>query len=284
MAVGRKGDLGIGASVKTLKGFYVRSWLGRYVISKSPSQPKTPNRSKIWHQNQFAIAARMAASPLWLDQISAMNAAKGTEQVPRDVLMMAAYGNLVGIIFPDGTESTVADHGPPPPSPPKEKAKMINWILIEQIYGGMNSASGNAFRGVYFTPHIDVQISGSDCMTNAIAGGSYRSFIATIDASRSIIEIIADATAAPVLSGVQMLHFDMETQLAAGTAYVLMFGRTDLTGSYNFPCFISGASGWTWPATQGMLAELNTLTPGPGTTLNTAGGSKRFPMALEMTW
>jgi hypothetical protein len=63
MAVAKKGDLGNGASVKTVKGFYVKSWLGRYVIAKSPTFKKQPSPAQIWNRQQFPKPPGMPASP-----------------------------------------------------------------------------------------------------------------------------------------------------------------------------------------------------------------------------
>lgn len=62
---------------------------------------KTPY--DFYRQTEFGIAARDASNPEPLSFQTAIEMAKGTEQVPRDILMMAAYGRYYVIMEEDGT-------------------------------------------------------------------------------------------------------------------------------------------------------------------------------------
>lgn len=65
-------------------------------------KPPGPNKSRATvletqTRKQFAFAAIMASSPLDVDYLTAIEMAKGTEQVPRDILTMAALGRYYWI-------------------------------------------------------------------------------------------------------------------------------------------------------------------------------------------
>lgn len=73
--------------------------------------------------NRFGFAGNFAANALPIDLQAAIGLAKGTEQVPRDLLTQAALGRLWIIVNEDGTEwghvlgPTTATPQPPPPEP-----------------------------------------------------------------------------------------------------------------------------------------------------------------------
>lgn len=71
--------------------------------------PKPAGRAKTpghwYHQQEFGIVARWAANPDRLQYETAVNLARGTEQVPRDILQMAMMGTYYTFQFRDGTTS-----------------------------------------------------------------------------------------------------------------------------------------------------------------------------------
>lgn len=87
-----------------LKNVQVRATRWGVVIQ---AKPRKGNRSWSPLQKQqrirFGLAARMASDPHSLDLRTAMEMAKGTQQVPRDILTMAAQGRYYFIANPDGT-------------------------------------------------------------------------------------------------------------------------------------------------------------------------------------
>lgn len=70
--------------------------------------PRKRGRAKsgydYYRQAEFGIAAKWAANPGPLDLYTATEMAKGTLQVPRDILQMAMYGYYYVFILPDGRE------------------------------------------------------------------------------------------------------------------------------------------------------------------------------------
>jgi len=89
----------------SLSGVVVRATKNGIVIQKWPKK-----RGASMHPIQkhyairFGFAARMAANPEPLSLLTAMEMAKGTEQVPRDILTMAALGVYYEPIGPDGQQ------------------------------------------------------------------------------------------------------------------------------------------------------------------------------------
>lgn len=61
-----------------------------------------------YRQREFAIAARWASHPEPKMYQTAVEMTRGTEQVPRDVIMMAIMGTYYTFVLPDGTEVTGA--------------------------------------------------------------------------------------------------------------------------------------------------------------------------------
>lgn len=86
---------------------------GRPVLVKDPrgwfirSAPRFSSDKKQywrwWMRQEFAAAARMASSVEPLSYQTAVEMAKGTEFIPRDILMMAIMGNYYTILRKDGT-------------------------------------------------------------------------------------------------------------------------------------------------------------------------------------
>lgn len=284
MAVGKKGDLSPGASVKTLKGFYVRSWLGRYVISKSPSQPKTYNHSRWWNQNQFAIAARMAASPLWIDQISAMNAAKGTEQVPRDVLMMAAYGNLIGIIFPDGTETTVADHSAPPIVPESEVETMLCWSETVNARSTAYDGYGAIAKGPIVVPMIDMKLKAVEVVANLALGSPYRMTLCRVSPTWQLLEIFATIDVTAPVAGNNLLRFPVEFDLPANSETCFMFSKRDGAPATALPIYVGFGNHWLAPFKKSQILVFKAAEPKVGDVGIPGTNDGNISMGFEVTW
>lgn len=57
-----------------------------------------------YRQQEFGVLAKMASNPLDLDYGTALEMSKGTEQVPRDILQMCAFGRYYVIKDKDGFE------------------------------------------------------------------------------------------------------------------------------------------------------------------------------------
>lgn len=73
------------------------------VMSKWPrKRGKAKSGYDLYRQLEFGKIAKWCANPLDLDLGTAIEMAKGTEQVPRDIMMMAAIGGYYEIVSPEG--------------------------------------------------------------------------------------------------------------------------------------------------------------------------------------
>jgi len=90
---------GISGQTPRVRGaFYtIDSKWGQRAIAWPPKRPKAKSGYALWKNKEFGIAAAMSANPFSLDYIFADAWTKGTQQVPRDFLMMCAYGRAFEI-------------------------------------------------------------------------------------------------------------------------------------------------------------------------------------------
>ena len=85
-------------------GFVVRrTRQGPVAAAWPPKAGKWNTPGDFYRQQEFGLVARMVSNPNPLDLMSAINVSKDSDQVPRDLLMMAAYGTLYDLTFLDGT-------------------------------------------------------------------------------------------------------------------------------------------------------------------------------------
>lgn len=96
---------------KRLGGTYAHKW--------PRARPAKPRPEDEWLRKQFGYAARMAANAEPLNMQTAMNLTRGTEWVPRDLLMRGIYGKAYTVILPDGTVLEPRHHVLPAQPPPE---------------------------------------------------------------------------------------------------------------------------------------------------------------------
>ena len=89
------GTRGVMVGHRPKRGAYVHKW------PRKRGKWATP--ADFYRQQEFGWVARGVASPQPTMLATAINYAKGADQVPRDILMMAAYGMLYELTFLDGT-------------------------------------------------------------------------------------------------------------------------------------------------------------------------------------
>lgn len=84
------------------------------VVGKWPKKRgPTKDAKNIWNTKQFGLASRMAANAEPLSWETAEYLSRGTVWMPRDLLVMAAYGKLYEVTLEDGTVYRQADHSMP---------------------------------------------------------------------------------------------------------------------------------------------------------------------------
>lgn len=122
---------GLQPAMDRVKGsFLTRGSAGKVIAQK---WPKGNGRAKSpfdrMRQMEFAAIAKWASSPFDLDLFTAIEMARGTQYVPRDILMMAAYGRYYTISDMEGNEYM----------PARDARPDINYMLdsITNAYGSM---------------------------------------------------------------------------------------------------------------------------------------------------
>ncbi len=75
---------------------------------------KPTNPNVVFTSKQFSLAAQMAANPEPMSYVTAVEMTKGTDWMPRDLLIRAAFGKAYEIALPTGGWATQNSHAPPP--------------------------------------------------------------------------------------------------------------------------------------------------------------------------
>jgi hypothetical protein len=83
---------------RTLRGTIAAKWPRKRGKWNTPAQ--------FYQQQEFGLASRAASNAEPIALASAYNIAKGSQQVARDLIVMASYGLLYEIKFMDGTVVT----------------------------------------------------------------------------------------------------------------------------------------------------------------------------------
>lgn len=123
-----------------------RPWRGLWVVAKWPRKRGAPKSSgQVFTSQQFSLASKMAANPEPMSYETARFIAQDSSWLPRDVLVLAAYGKLYEVTDPDGNEYTQAWHGVPIPPPPPA------WTLA---WGTTLTTNSNAWGNVTFRQRI----------------------------------------------------------------------------------------------------------------------------------
>lgn len=246
----RKADLDPKAFTHTLKGFYLKTWMGRTVVAKSPKGGKRDHPASVWNRQQFAIAARMAASPLWLDQMCAMNWSNGTEQVPRDILVMAAYGNYVSLILPDGRETTVADHSyyGQTPEPGEE------YMLIASAYDDAFTASSTSTTLTYLGGLIRFD---KPCKVREVGIVAAQSVpwaanihLCRLDETLTVVQVLASGPTGEMPTSRKAAWIDADFDFAAGDEVAIVVQQTSDPMGRSFFLPMLDLPHWLWPITS----------------------------------
>lgn len=94
--------------------FITRWWRGIMIAQKWPRKRGKPTNPKvIFTSQQFALASKMAANAEPMSYDTAVYSTKGTSLLPRDFLVMAAFGKAYEVIGPNGEVYYQNSHAPP---------------------------------------------------------------------------------------------------------------------------------------------------------------------------
>lgn len=214
------------------------------VFSKWPKKRgKAKSGYNFYRQTEFGLIAKWAANPLDLDLGTAVEMARGTEQVPRDILMMAAMGLYYEIVSPTGIvwESARMTSNPQyildlvsseyggmlwrdtigwvrlaPGMPGQVLLSDGNrpyWGAAGPAAGGLvgasniwegSSTSNYASKGALVIPILPFTVVAMYGNLSEIAGQTYRWGIYEVNASNTILAVVAQ-TAPWVAPGTQLI-------------------------------------------------------------------------------
>lgn len=191
------------------------------------ARPKPPkhgwSQKQIDNRKRFGLAGNMASNPHPLDLATAIEFAKGTEQVPRDILTMAALGSYFIIENPDGTEW------------PRIKFPRVNfaselpddmwtYCAYDAAWSGSLSTFNNAWFGAVVNPEFTYDITALRFICRGGTAYRYRCVIADLDSSRKITALTETMPTWCTTTGRQMVGFNIAKTLNAGSKYWLAYG------------------------------------------------------------
>lgn len=245
--------------------------------------PKKQNgRGTILQQQfrqRFAFAGQMASNPTPLELQTAQFLSKGTDQVPRDLLTMAALAEYYIFQWPDGRQiqkgsSPLANHRR------NQEQEMWEWSLGDSAWTGAASATAFATKGLYFIPPYNDNILAVRAIFTAVSGAIYKASLGHTNASH-IIQTISSS--GPTLSngaGLQVVQFDLTAQLVANQLNFLVITRTDLLGTTILSVPFQTAPRWKIPLLSPGWARIASVNPLPGNTLEMVATQTTFPLAM----
>lgn len=196
------------------------------VATKWPRKRKFGLTAKqLWYQQLFATAAHLASQPCWLDQATAVYLAKGTTNVPRDLLTSAALGGLYLIVNQDGTEWTTNPHLPPEdvPAPQFEDLDMIYWPQNPTgSISGSKSTTASNYKGMAFIPTKALQIKRLYTHIALPANTQAKFTIVKLSSANAVTEILfADATAAEA-TPMRLAYIDCDITIDAYQYFAIL--------------------------------------------------------------
>ncbi len=231
------------------------------------------------YRKRFGFAGRMASSPAPLEMQTAIEMAKGTEQVPRDILTMAALGRYYIIVNPDGTEWGHVE-GPLAYVRPEKGETMWEWSQWDDAYAGAISGSANAWKGTIFTSAYADIARGVRAVLTTVAAGQYRAAIGTINASNVIQSVTLSNTITAASPGQQVLEWDLTATLNPVSRNFLIVGRIDAGATYALPIAFSLPPKWLTTIVSTAPALLPQVTPTVGQTITLGASSSCPPLAM----
>lgn len=246
--------------------FLVRPQRGGFIAVAWP-QKRGENQSanSQWTAQQFAYAGRMAANAHTLDLQTAIYMTKGTDWVPRDLLMRGIFGTAYTIINQDGTEWTVT-----PKTPPTYRRPVITQWQFNQFdsaYTGTVSSSPNAFKGCIFVPYESMTIYAAQALFPGVINATYQMMLAGLSPTNVIEDLVMSDVVTAGATTDRFRLFNMPTHLLAGGRYALMVGRTDAGDAYAMPVRASNNARWLMPVNSIGFATLADATPDVGDTI-----------------
>lgn len=226
------------------------------IVAKWPRKRGPPKDWKTYFlSKQFGIAGRYAANSDPLQWETAVFMSTGTVWLPRDILVMAAYGKLYELTGPDGEIYRQADHSAPALEP-TPRPPVLQWQpnFVQGALSSANSTSAFASKGVYFAPDVIMELFAVSMVLTPVNGATYKVNVCEVSTGNVILSIQAGTPR--TLTGVvkKVYEFQCHATLQPATRYAIMLSRTDstdtyalavpqtaATGNYLIPCVDLGA-------------------------------------------
>jgi hypothetical protein len=247
--------------------FLVRLQRGQYIaVAWPPKRGDRQHPNSKWTAQQWAYAARWASRPNPLDFQTAIYMTKGTDWVPRDILMRAIYGKAYEVYDTNGVLWTVNPH-----SPPKARRPMVQqWQPNFWDLATTTSSTVHAFawKGNILGVDQPTEIGAAQAYFTGVSGGLYRMALARLSPGNTIAEITFSDQVQDTYADRRWREFNLTASMDPGERYWLAFGRQDAAANYNIPCWIAQAPKWLMPANNFGLGMLAQTTPAVGHILN----------------
>lgn len=223
---------------------------------------------------QFGIVGRMAANAEPMSWETAKYWSQGTVWMPRDILVMAAYGKLIEITGTDGTVFVPADHSAPA-TPTLPRPKVTQWYsnAVNGVLAAAVSSTALAFKGSCFEPAQAMQLYSVSMNFTPVNGATYRAVCATLNGSNQITAIVNGPSKQIGGTVRRSYEFDCQIALVAGVRYALMIGRTDGANTYAMPVSNQSGANWLFPCVDLGFARLAQNAPAIGHTVQIGAGA-----------
>lgn len=237
------------------------------------SYPRAPRKEGSLLQKQyrtrFGLAARMASNPEPLQYLTAVELAKGTEQVPRDILTMAALGNYYIIVNPDGSEWGHVE-GPVfvNPVPDVEEEAMFIWPLGDSAYGISDSTSPFAAKGYSTTFNEDFALSEMAAIVTKNGNDTLMASCAEVDAFNNLQNVTNSEILDNGIGGHQFVSFPIEKQLKANVRYAFQIVITSGSAVTPLRILFSLEPRWHFPVGTTFGVRTATSNPSDGETID----------------
>ena len=265
---------GVLLTKNTKSGWVVQQW--------PPKRGKPTNPNVIWTSTQFARVSRYAANATWQERATAEFLTRGSNFLPRDILVQLAMGKYYTVVAPDGTVLQQASHAPPALQPAPEPP-VTQWQSnsLGASTLGSPSTSAFAFKGAAFIPLEELTINAVRMCMQVIGGATYKAIAVTVNGSNVIQTLVSGTARSFPASFNGVVTFDLQATFAVNVRAGILVGRTDLSDTYGMPIYSASSQAYFFPSTDLGGIRLAKKTPATGQTCDVSGA--QFSQSLSVS-
>lgn len=212
----------------------------------------------------------MAANPTGPDLATAIHMAKGTEQVPRDILTMAAMARYYTFVAPDGSTWGPLP-GPTVHNPTLHEADMYMRLMLTGWDSTSYTTGPYPHKGLLCLPQQTIKVRQTFAVINAVAGASYQAVIAEVDLSNVVTAMVTAPAIPYVASGQTIIAATISATLRPNVRTYLGVGRTDGSDTYPLPIVVEARSLVQAPLRPLAVGRFALANPEVGDTLGDNG-------------